>query len=76
MLFLSLVDGPTYDKLKNIDLTNDEKKSTEAFCKKYSDIIYSEDDVRDLRFSLMSIRQKDNESMSDFSLILGWMIYH
>ena len=67
MLFLSMVDGPTYDKLKDIDLTNDEKKSANAFCKTFSAIVYTEDDVRDLRFSLMSMRQKDTESVADFA---------
>lgn len=70
LLFLQLVDGITYDKLSTVELTAENAADAEAFCKTYSDIIYSEDDIRDLRFSLMSIRQREGESITDYTVRL------
>ena len=66
LFFLSTLDSPTYDILKSVELTDDEKKAAPAFCKKYSEKLYATDDIRNLTFELMSIKQGNNESIEKF----------
>ena len=66
LLFLSLLDSKTYDKLVGVELDADGKRDPKIFTELYKEIIYGREDIRNLRASLMTIRQKGDETMDDY----------
>ena len=66
LLFLSFLDEKTYDKLKGVKLDADGKKDERVFCQEYLKVIYGQEDVRNLRSTLMTMGQREDESIDDY----------
>ena len=66
LFLLSLVDTRTYDTLKTVTLTENEKASVDDFCKVYQEAMTPQNEIRGLRSKLIATKQLSEEPVEDF----------